>query len=1042
MTGIVLRSSNRHGSRYAPVEIQVKRMKPITQAKSNSHFMTHLSSPLSRNMPRGSLKSDGFVDAATKILNDCNELYKSTCIWLTTHPKTDVCPTKYNKSSLSNFVSTSDDRPEVRTYASHRMKSKPRKRFHVLYMSATVDNTPGVIKHAIKGCVQERFETTSGDIIQSLWEGNNIGQVETLSVAIQCALNIEDNGVSIENEYVISTIWFCTEKRSQDVYIYYRATTDKAPGLQHRHDTELNEYKQTFLSCGFGHMLLRLLQRLVQQCATSNKYPTIYASIDKSCVVYYTSIGFSKTTWSKCPNHVIQCAKLQSTLTDDECIPVVIAHQVTDDIVSITRMLRIATRSAYAYNTDFIDDHKLLKEKEKWAIELDNILLKDIHIAAEWERCECVRVFIEKATSGAEMDAAMENFYLEWSEKSAVYLSVFLGTLSVSCIESTVLYDDYLLGKILLCPSVYCGETTATVYIYCAICRQVISTELSVEQECTCITDFGKHGRGIIAHHFYNPFGQTNIATPDEVLKANAYIKANGGNGSFPQCADRKGGSLYEILRQLKFRDHRHHPRVQDIHSRLYRQRLMALFHLLEKSFWNTLVGNVRKRYKDELQSIETLFLTHYNVGILENFFITQGRGEDKDYDGKHNHPYHRIGTGSAYESYRNSLCTHSLIQNVETAQPGELSENDIKMCWQTLEKFDGKSRPNDRVNRPCSLALKRSNCCIPKHFIGGAMCRTTRSTNTRNAIHYFVVSDELIPPNPSRRCRDDAFEKNWINNLEANVEHEIPTYIKNKLINAVTNWRKEFIVKIRAYTNNEGDLSWQGMDGNNRIEGLSSDWLIDNFFYDNDYYAALFHQSNINGDWMNVPTGQRNFENDALSHTPPCSGKSLYFHFRQDPHCAFGNMCNILHLLGDEETAKHVYKEKETCATILLTPNQCAELGKNRYSRYHIVLIYMRSKFGYQFRKLACNHNVYTPYPMQYDGIYFIPKVLVLATSHVVSIHGDTIIDGAHSHTMPLNAKNLDWCCGAGNKYTGVSKGVYITMPKRIRLEIRNRNP
>ena len=150
-----------------------------------------------------------------------------------------------------------------------------------------------------------------------------------------------------------------------------------------------------------------------------------------------------------------------------------------------------------------------------------------------------MRVFIQSATSGGDINTAMRKFNSEWSEKSALFLSVFLCAYADICNESTVVYDDYLLGQILLCPSVISGEET--VYMYCEICCQHISPELSLDQSLKgVIPEFGCHGRGIIAHHFSHPFGQTNIATPDEVRKAEEYMIANGYNAQIPLCKDTK----------------------------------------------------------------------------------------------------------------------------------------------------------------------------------------------------------------------------------------------------------------------------------------------------------------------------------------------------------------------------------------------------------------------------------------------------------------------------------------------------------------------
>ena len=189
------------------------------------------------------------------------------------------------------------------------------------------------------------------------------------------------------------------------------------------------------------------------------------------------------------------------------------------------------------------------------------------------------------------------------------------------------------------------------------------------------------------------------------------------------------------------------------MHSRLYRERLTALFHLLDMSFWKNVVGNVRNTYKDELQSIEAICQSKYHVDIFDKLFILESQGQSNVRDGKPN----------GFGRDMNTLSTNSFMQKLETANPGELSDNALKMCWQTLEKFEFKSRPKDRVIRSCSFAMKRDDGSFINHFIGGSMYRTTCSTNEGNTIHYFVVSDELIPPNATKRSRDDVFEKNGL---------------------------------------------------------------------------------------------------------------------------------------------------------------------------------------------------------------------------------------------------------------------------------------
>ena len=358
------------------------------------------------------------------------------------------------------------------------------------------------------------------------------------------------------------------------------------------------------------------------------------------------------------------------------------------------------------------------------------------------------------------------------------------------------------------------------------------------------------------------------------------------------------------------------------------------------------------------------------------------------------------------------------------------ISENEIKMAWQTLEKYEPASRSAATPDRPCSLTLKDKDGKIHSHFIGGA--RIGRVTQ------YFVVSDEFIPQARQGRDRDDAFGRKWIDEMDPNVVTDITKEAKEKMRNQVINWRHQFITRIKVSATAAGFLKWEGMNGQNRQETLDEGWLKENFFHDKVFYDGLYSQANVDGDWMDVPVGARNFDGGDEGYMPPSVGTQVYCHFRADPHCAFGNMANLLHYLGDVQHATHVQSVMHQGGEALLNETTFKNLGKHKYSQYHVVMQYMREEFGYQFAKLPAVYNVGDKIPAEQHAIYFIPAVLVMATSHVIAILDDTIIDGAHSHTMPVSDKNLDWCCGTGNQYAGVRLGCYVKIPKKILKAIR----
>ena len=74
------------------------------------------------------------------------------------------------------------------------------------------------------------------------------------------------------------------------------------------------------------------------------------------------------------------------------------------------------------------------------------------------------------------------------------------------------------------------------------------------------------------------------------------------------------------------------------------------------------------------------------------------------------------------------------------------------------------------------------------------------------------------------------------------------------------------------------------------------------------------------------------------------------------------------------------------------------------------------------------------------YDALLFVPDVTITTISHVIAVASGYVIDGAHTHVMPLTPENMHWCCGAGTKYVGIKKGYEVTIPKKVHNYIANK--
>ena len=159
-------------------------------------------------------------------------------------------------------------------------------------------------------------------------------------------------------------------------------------------------------------------------------------------------------------------------------------------------------------------------------------------------------------------------------------------------------------------------------------------------------------------------------------------------------------------------------------------------------------------------------------------------------------------------------------------------------------------------------------------------------------------------------------------------------------------------------------------------------------------------------GTFLSVPLGLREHSsgNDDSPYPLP-AGPPVKFHFNNQPHCAFGNVGNLLGYLGDIVEGKLFFNHIRTDVQTLLSPVEYGRLKiKYRCSRYHIAVILL-GRGGYQLQKMDLNTDMLSldHKKLGYDGMFFIPKSIPSHTDHVISVSDGKIIDGAHRYVIDL---------------------------------------
>ena len=226
--------------------------------------------------------------------------------------------------------------------------------------------------------------------------------------------------------------------------------------------------------------------------------------------------------------------------------------------------------------------------------------------------------------------------------------------------------------------------------------------------------------------------------------------------------------------------------------------------------------------------------------------------------------------------------------------------DKDIKLNWKTLMHFSKntwKSNKQLPLNKELIDAEK-----LDQFFIG-------RSDIDEKKI-YFIVSTNIIPTDQPSYIFQDSFFATMV----YNTEYEIPQYSIEKLHEAVRDAGNYIITHIQPAMI-DGIKMWKGKYKNgSHTPPQSIDWISSSFLPQfQPYYNRLMNDSNI-GKHLKIPSGKTRMEfNDKTNEND--NDMSLFatnidvgFCFDSDAFCAFGNMANAMHIMGDDKAARFFF--------------------------------------------------------------------------------------------------------------------------------------
>lgn len=221
----------------------------------------------------------------------------------------------------------------------------------------------------------------------------------------------------------------------------------------------------------------------------------------------------------------------------------------------------------------------------------------------------------------------------------------------------------------------------------------------------------------------------------------------------------------------------------------------------------------------------------------------------------------------------------------------------------------------------------------------------------------------------------EDEFPKVFLQSVKDNPNSPktLPERVCNKLKKSVEEHHNSFIRKIRTDVLEVDERKFSGMTGSRSIEILDECWLRNNFHQlFNTFNESLYKTENV-GKWMEVPPGLRQHCDDDDVPMPTPSGPLLKFHFNNLPHCAFGNIGNLLCHIGDIMEGQEFFTNISTDIAKLMSPVEYSKLPvQSRCSRFR-VSVNLLARGGYQVQKLEHDCDVLSlgHGSMGFDGMF-----------------------------------------------------------------------
>ena len=220
----------------------------------------------------------------------------------------------------------------------------------------------------------------------------------------------------------------------------------------------------------------------------------------------------------------------------------------------------------------------------------------------------------------------------------------------------------------------------------------------------------------------------------------------------------------------------------------------------------------------------------------------------------------------------------------------------------------------------------------------------------------------------------------------------------------------------------------------------LDHEWIRDNF----EAVFPLFYRQLLNKrslkQKLRLPSGARPKAQGEPSSYLLTDGQKLLPHRNNTNLCLWTNIANALELFNFGDLA-------HTCLTEYLPQydverklkgKKTSREPKRSSSDLARAVWRLRNTHKWLCKKIDCSK--YDLLGANEEDRQCIKVVMLQSNKqsscHVICVFSNTIIDGTHSHTLPLDFKHLNWCCGADKDdgdlmYVGIQEGYLVSPPK-----------